>query len=264
MGITMNNKYAILVLSCDKYSSLWRPFFSQLRKYWPKSPYQLYLGSNTISYRGDRRVKTILSGRYTDWSSNVLSVLNQIPEEYIFVWLDDLFLTQKVRPVLFQKCFRFLHAANANHIHFAPSTPPDGISSNPLFGYYKRRAPYRVSAVGFWKRDHLKQLLLPGEDPWQFEIFGSYRSSYFDGYFCLRKNLFNFIQIVERGKIFREAYDYCTKHGIELDVTGWQIHTRFHKIKSDILRYIFNGIVHIPWKVRLSIMDFFRKALASY
>lgn len=260
----MNNKYAILVLSCDKYSSLWKPFFSQFRKYWPKNPYQLYLGSNTISYHSDQRVKTLLSGRSKDWSSNVLSILNQIPEECIFVWLDDLFLIEKVQSDLFQESFRFLQSAHANHIHFAPSPPSDGMSSNPLFGYYNRRAPYRVSAVGFWRRDHLKQLLLSGEDPWQFEIFGSYRSSYFDGYYCVRKNLFKFIQIVERGRIFREAYEYCTKYGIDLDTAGWQIHTRFHKIKSDIIRYIFHRVILVPWKVRLSIMDFFRKALASY
>lgn len=157
-----------------------------------------------------------------------------------------------------------MQTASANHIHFEPTICPDGISSNPLFGFYNRRSPYRVSAVGFWKRDHLKQLLLPGENPWQFEIFGSYRSSFFDGYFCLRKNLFSFVQIVARGKIFREAYEYCLNHDIKLELTGWRMHSRLHKIKSDMMRFIFHIVIRVPWKLRLSLMDFFRKALASY
>lgn len=257
-------QYAILVLSSDKYSSLWKPFFLQFHKYWQDCPYPVYLGSNTIGYPNDKRVKTILSGEPKNWSSNLLSILNQVPEKYIFVWLEDYFLIQRINTKLFEKCFIFLESEEANHIHMAPHIQPDGPSNNRLFGYYERRAPYRVSVLGFWKKDHLQRILLPGENPQQFEIFGSYRSSYFDGYYCLKKNLFESVQLVERGKIFREAYDYCSKHGIELDLSDWEIRTRLHKVKSDIFRFIFEKVVLVPWKARLYLMDIFRKALASY
>jgi len=260
----LKNRCAILVLSCDKYSSLWKPFFLQFRKYWKDNPYKVYLGSNTLNCTCDRRVKTILSGNRGDWSSNLLSIINQIPEEYVFIWLEDLFLTKKVNSALFHKSFHFMENENANHIHFAPTIRPDGISKNALFGYYSKKAPYRVSAVGFWNRDHLKQILFSGETPWQFEIFGSYRSSFFEGYYCIRKELFNFIQIVERGKIFREAFEYCEKHNIELDMTGWQIHTQFHRLISDINRFVFHGIIFVPWRIRLFLIDILRKMLATY
>lgn len=262
--MTTDRNCAIVVLSCDKYSSLWNPFFAQFNKYWKRCPYKIYLGSNTLRYYGDRRIKTILSGFSKDWSSDVLSIINQIPEKYVCIMLDDLFLIQKVRPALVKKCFQFMENKRALHLHYEPIVPPDEICDNTLFGVYKRGVPYRVTTIGFWQRDHLKIMLLPGENPWQFEIFGSYRSNYSDGYYCLREKLFNTIQIVERGKIFREAFEYCITHDIRLEAAGWQIHTRLHRIKSDIFRFIFLGTIRVPWKVRVNIMDFFRRVLISY
>ena len=257
-------KSAILVLSCDKYSSLWKPFFVQFHKYWPACRYPLYLGSNTIVYGGDKNVQTLLSGKSKDWSTNFLSILDQIPEEYIFVWLEDYFLTNYLDQKLFDSCLRFLISQKANHIQMTPSIPSDEVSKDGMFACAKKGAPYRAAAYGFWKKNHLQKIILPGENVWQFETFGSYRSSFFDGYFSLRRNLFEYIQIVERGKIFREAYEYCIKHNINLDMSDWQVHSRLHKVKSDIMRHIFNGIIRIPWKARVGTMNIFRKALASY
>lgn len=148
----MNKKYAILVLSCDKYSGLWKPFFSQFYKYWSNCPYQIYLGSNTKKYDGDQKVKTLLSGNYIDWSSNLLLILKQIPEEYIFIWLEDLFLTQKVEADLFQKSFRFMAEERANHIHFDSAVPPDRICNNSLFGIYEKKYLIEFLQLVFGKR----------------------------------------------------------------------------------------------------------------
>lgn len=259
----MNQKSAILVLSCDKYSSLWKPFFDQFWKYWKQCPYKIYLGTNYKIYP-DKRIITVASKKNDDWTSNLLARLQLIKEEYLFIWLDDYFVTNYVDGKLFQHCFDFLISNKANHVQMTPSIPSDALSSDKLFAYSEKGAPYRVTAYGFWKKEHLMKLLLSGENPWQFEIFGSYRSSFSDGYYSLRKNLFEHLQIVERGKVFREAYEYCLKHGIAINFNEWQIRSRSQKIKSDILRFVFIGIVHIPWRVRLSVMAFFRKALASY
>ena len=260
----MNKKFAILVLSCDKYSSLWKPFFRQFHKYWPDCPYKIYLGSESLVYYEDKKIRTLKSNKLQDWSTRLLAILNQIKEEYIFIWLDDIFLIDNVDTKLFQDCIDFIAQSKGNHIHFGPNLPPDGICSNKQFGYFEKGAPYRVSTVGFWDRNHLKQILLPGENPWQFEIFGSYRSSYSEGYYNVRRNLFPFIQLIERGKIFLEAYEYCQRHQIELDLRDWKIHSKLHKIRSDFIRLVFRIIIKIPWKKRVLIMNIFRKMFASY
>jgi len=37
---------SILIPSCDKYSDLWRPFFTLFWRHWPDCPFPVYLGSN--------------------------------------------------------------------------------------------------------------------------------------------------------------------------------------------------------------------------
>jgi len=257
------NNFAILVITCDKYSSLWKPFFLQFQKYVPRCPYTVYLGSNNKKYHR-KGVKSLISKIDSDWSSHVLSILNQIDEEYVFIWLDDFFLTDYLDVQLFQHCLDFLVLNKANHMHISPGVPSDGLCDDPFISFFKKGAPYRVSVSGFWNKEHLKKILLPGESPWLFEIFGSYRSSYFDGYYCPHTLLFSYIQIVERGKIFYQAYQYCIKHGIELDTKRWEIHSFWDSIRSDFFQRVFHIMLRIPWTLRLQIMNFFRKGLVSY
>jgi hypothetical protein len=262
----MNSKYrnyGILVLSCDKYSDLWMPFFSQVDKFWPKCPFPIYLGSNTKKYSGNF-VKTILSVSRVDWSTDLINILKKIKEKYIFLWIDDFFPTSTIDTSLFVRCFQFMEKTNANHIHLAPGITPDGYCEDTLFGYYKKRKPYRVIASGFWNKQHLIRLLLPGENPWNFEIMGSYRSSYSDGYYTISKPLFQLIRIVDKGKIGRHAYDYCQKNGITLDTKKRQVYSYYEDIQADIASIVFEVIKKIPWEYRVNLMDTLRRIVVSY
>lgn len=259
-----NNKdYAILILSCDKYSDIWEPFFSQFHKFWPECPFRVYLGSNAKTYI-DKRVQSVRSMTSVDWSSDLSNILGKIKEEYIFVWMEDLLLIDHVDTKLFQRSFHFMQKSQANHMHMSPLISPDGIMDDRLFGSYKESVPYRVNAPGFWKKSHLRELLIPGENPWKFEVMGSYRSSYYGGYYCLMRQLFQFVRVVEKGNIRRGAYEYCLRNGIKLDTRYRHVDSEYERLKSDAAEYIFNGIVKIPWRLRVRTMDTLRRALASY
>lgn len=256
-------KYAILVLSCDAYADLWEPFFSQFEAYWPRCPFPVYLGTNTKRFR-HKGVRTILSGSCADWSSDLLAILESIKEKYVFLWVEDFFPVDNVDSALFLRAFQFMQKSNANHMHMSDFIKPDGYDHDSLFGYYDKGTPYRINAPGFWSVRHLKTLLIPGENPWKFEIMGSYRASYYDGYFCIKKPLFRFIRIVEKGRIRRGAYEYCMKNRIRLDTRTRQVDTSYQKLKSDIKEFVFNAICRIPWRIRVTIMDTMRRLLVSY
>lgn len=255
--------YAILVLSCDKYSDLWKPFFSQFHKFWPRCPFNVYLGSNTKKFH-HTGVRTILSGPGIDWSSDLLAILDLIKEEYLYIWMEDFFPVGIVDTNLFQRTFQFMEKANVNHVHMQPYIRPDGICDDKLFGFYGKGIPYRVNAPGFWKKSHLRELLIPGENPWKFEIMGSYRASYYDGYYCINKQVFQFIRIVEKGAIRREAYNYCMKSGVSLDIHRRHINTLPEEVKSRVEKYMFDRILSIPWRARVGMMDTLRRLVASY
>ena len=254
---------AILVLSCDKYSDLWKPFFHQFWKFWPDCKYPIYLGSNTISYDKDKRVKTILSGPDKDWSTSLLAILKNIPEEFIFIWLDDIFLISKTDNEVWASCWNLLKD-RANHIFTVPLPQAKNCKNHDQFGIFEQGEPYRTSVRGFWRKSSLFSLLLPGETPWNFEIMGSYRCSYSEGFFYLNNPLFSALHVVEKGKIFPEAATYCKKEHIPLNISFREVMKGTSYFKSIIKSIIYNTVVKIHWKKRVHLMSNLRRLLVSY
>lgn len=253
----------IVVLSCDKYSDLWEPFFYCFHKQWSTCPYPVRLGSNTISSK-DKNIQTILSGPDTDWSSSLRAILKQIPTQYVFIWLDDIFPISPISTHHFSEVLAFMKKNDGKHLHIEPSPKPDMITSDGRYGIYEKGVPYRCTALGFWNVSYLYNLLIPGESPWNFEIMGSYRSAYADGFYCTMEPLFSTLHVIEKGRIFSEAYDYCQTHKIPLSTVKRPVLAHTFYLKSEIQKYYFNAIKHIPWKIRVSLMNILRKLLISY
>lgn len=256
---------AVLILSCDKYSDIWSPFFETFFKNWPDCPYQIYLGSNYKKF-DDKRVKTILSGKDFNWSASYLKILNQIPEKYILVWPEDAFIVTKVNTTLINSCFTYLEQKKAKHIQACPIIPADAknISPNKLLGIYEKTRPYRINVKGFWDKKYLSSLLINGEDPWHFEIIGSYRTSYEDGFYFSRQPIFKYIHIVEKGKFIRSRLKLCQKNHIKLDTSKRKIQSPYEGLLSSLGIFYIYFALNINWRLRLSIMNFFRRILFSY
>lgn len=259
----MSTDCTILVLSCDKYADLWKPFFGQFHTYWPDCPYPVVLGSNTVTFKR-KNVQTILSGPDTDWSSSLLAILQQIQTPYVFLWLDDLFLIKDVRSKSFSDALKFLKKSGGKHLHMRASPKPDAVLANGQYGVYEKGAPYRVVTVGFWDVAALRGLLLPGESPWNFEIMGSYRSSFTEGFYCSMEPLFDRLHVIEKGKIFQEAHEYCKNHSIPLDLSKRPILAQGTHLKSELQKIYFNTVIRIPWRIRVRLMELLRRLIISY
>lgn len=257
------NDLTILFLSCDKYSDLWKPLFYCVRKYWADCPYPMRLGSNTVSYP-DKNIKTILSGPDKDWSSSLRAILDQIKTPYVFVWLDDMFPISYVKSGNFSQTVNFMIRHDAKHVHIEPTPRPDSVTPDGKYGIYEPKAPYRATAMGFWNVGYLNTLLLPGENPWNFEIMGSYRTRYTDGFYCAMQPIFTRLHVIEKGRIFQEAYAYCRVHSIPLAPAKRQVISNAKNIQSVLQIFYFNVVLKIPWKIRLAVMDTFRKLFITY
>jgi hypothetical protein len=258
----MSNDLGILVLSCDKFCDLWRPYFSLFQEYYDGSS-QVYLGSNTVTFEGDK-ITTIYSGEDTDWSTSCRNILRQIPNKYILLLLEDIFITSKIDSDKINQHLQYMKDNKAKHIHLAPTPKPDKWVLDQEFGVYEKGAPYRVNVVGYWDKEYLLSLLLDGESPWDFEIKGSYRTAYHDGFYCLQKPLFSSVHILEKGRWLPEAVNYNKKHNTSLEIEKRPILSSHTNLKSNLQEYYFNLMVKIPWKFRVKLMNVLRKLLISY
>ncbi|QWD60459.1 hypothetical protein [Polynucleobacter sp. MWH-UH35A] len=259
-----NKDFAILVLSCDRYADLWGAFYSLFFNALGLDKYRIYHGSNTVKCSDDR-VVNLLSGKDENWSTSYIKILNQIPEESLFVILEDVFIEGVIDIEKFKKCIQLMRLNHVRHIKYFPNPRGDsGVDEIDFLSAYNKGAPYRVTVCGFWNKKTLLELLIPGENPWNFEINGSYRSSYSDGYYCLKDPLFSFKNMVEKGMWIRKSIKWAMQKNIVLDYKKRPHMSILTTIFSNIKMLYFNFILKINWRLRLKIINLFKKLLAVY
>ena len=259
----MSSSFAVLVLSCDKYSDMWTSFFKCFRDNFPSGNWPVYLGSNTKECH-EQGVITVLSGLDPDWSTSFKRILEQIPQKKIFIILEDLFLSSIVEVNVFTSLVDFMTEKDVNHIRYWANPPPDFPTDNPLIGECAKGAPYRSTVCGIWDRDYLLKLLLEGENPWNFEILGSYRTSYSDGFYAMTSPLCEYQNMIEKGRWIPASVNWANQNSVPLCLEARPILKGGNQLKSLLQMWIFNLILHISWKYRVRLMNQLRKLFISY
>lgn len=200
-----NEVCSLLVLSCDAYSDLWRPFFTLFWRFWKDCPFKVYLGSNTIAY-SDPKVKTLLAGHGGSWSSEFGRQLQMIDTPYVLLCLEDFFFRRDVPTERLLSVFNLFRHMQGHMLRLVRNPGPDrAIPETSEFGVVDIGTPYRVSMqASVWRRETLAQLLSDRESIWEFEMSGSLRSAMFEeGFFTVYDSILPYDHhVVERGKWF--------------------------------------------------------------
>jgi len=231
-----------LVASCDRYADLWRLFFELFRRFWPDCPRPVYLLSNTVP-GNIPGVTDLLVGPDRSWSDSLREGLLRLDQEYVFLFLDDLFLRAAVEAEAVLDLMRWAQESGANYLRFTPAPKPD----RPLdarVGSISPGAIYRGSTVlSLWKRAVLLDLLVPGETAWEFEVFGSARSDKYDGFYCTWKRYLPVVNGVIKGKWDRRAVRRLGALGASVDLArrplltlGESARLRLQEVRGWLLR----------------------------
>lgn len=263
---------AVLVLSCDKYIDAWSPFFALFKKYWADCLYPVYLGTNEKNFEFPS-VKVINSGKAKNWSDDTLSIIEQIPEKYIIIILEDYFLINNVDTSRLEECLEFMYKTDAAYMRIAsfrkdyfPMYAYDISNENPSFGITHSEAPFRVNLqAGIWEKDELAKLIVRGESPWDFEVKGSERSKQSDKLFLgitesSSKDIISgpipyLCTAITKGIWMREAIRICKKENIALDLSLRPVESRWAYNKRKALHAV-------PFSLR-KYVDFVSSKLRS-
>jgi hypothetical protein len=257
------DSFAILVLSCDKYSDLWPPFIKQFKHYFPYQGYRIYIGSNLVPCREDG-VIPILSGEDKDWSTSFKKILSQIGENNLFIILEDLFLASPVDMDLFNAGLETLSKPGIFHVKYWAIPMSLELSQYTNVCLYPKGAPYRTTVCGFWDRNYLIDLLIDGESPWDFEILGSYRTSYSEGFYGLAQQICDYRNMIEKGCWIPASLDWALHSGLKLDVKRRPLLKGGNFLISKTKMLYFDFMRQIPWRWRVAIMNKLRRVFISY
>lgn len=174
---------ALLVMSCDKYSSAWLPYFELIKKFWPGHPRKIYLSSETLSYSCEGLEITVInSNKVEPWSQRLLNVLKSIEEEFIVFSLEDFFLLDYVDNNRIEQCLTWMRKdksiAECRLGTFETITEGEEYLGSE-FRICPIEHPYRVDTqFAIWRKSYLQSIINPTETPWQFEPRASERSKH--------------------------------------------------------------------------------------
>ena len=166
---------AVLVPSCDKYHSIWKPFFTLFFKQWPSFQQNLYFISNSKGYK-DPRVTNVLIPHEKSWSKNLMVALDTIKEEYVLLILDDFLI---YNPIDVESIRTYLAMAKKEKAIFFQLHPDLSYTSpkiTPDVRVKGNNERFKINCrPGIWKKSALKKLLKDHEDAWQFESYATWR-----------------------------------------------------------------------------------------
>ena len=182
------SKLAVLVTSCDAYRDIWDPFFLLMDKYWSDIPYKVYLNTETEQYNksfSNFCVKSLnqIPRKNQTWSKRMKDVLEQIPEEYVFVLVEDFFLREHVQTELIEElieqmeknplmCSVQLFGTRTNCDNHRINVPSPTMNMIKIVKGYAKV----VFVPTIWRKSTLLKWLRPHESIWSFESSASQRA----------------------------------------------------------------------------------------
>lgn len=216
----------LLVVSCDKYADVWKPFFHVFRSRWPDCPFPLYLGTNHFTCE-EPGVTTITVGDDKDWASGAITMLKQLDTTHVILFLEDFFFTEPVDTNAILRLVRVAQGYSPACLRLAPLPPPTPLPATLVAGFndigiVDKETPYLIATQpAIWRKDFLLKLLVPGFSAWEFEHLGSTICEFMDEE--IWGPLVPYIvyeQGVEKGKWKQSALAICRDAGVQVDLTA--------------------------------------------
>jgi len=253
----MNNNLAILVISCDNYSDLWGPFFTSLTKYWPDVPFKIYLGTNykDFSYPG---VEVIKAGNDISWADNVRTFLSEIAEDFVLLFLDDIFICDVVNTERIVSLYEFALRENVDVLKLILPRRTRHYKKEKQIFYMNPLYEYCIdTSISIWRKSMLLSFLKPGYSAWDFEVINSEeirRKGQYPGLFLtVNKDQFSYINGVIQKKWVPSSLKQLQKNGIRVDIS--------HRLTMDLNEVIWENLktiarIIIPFSIRIKIKKF--------
>lgn len=267
---TVLMKYSILINTCDKFEDCWNPFFQLFSKFWPDYSGNIYLnteykdysypGLDIIAVKGCERHNFPPHERAT-WSQCLLWALELINTDIVLYMQEDYFLKDTVKNEIVED---YVNLMADNEIIKCIHLTDQAVKSAQLSEYTNLdivvcNQRYRVSCqAALWKKAELQLIIREYENAWEFEEFGSQRSSAYNHIYLtvnkefVKLNIYEIIPYIFtgiiQGKWYEEVIPLFRKNKISVDfsVRGFN-RNRFRKSLLNRAKY---RICKIPKIIR--------------
>jgi len=171
---------AIVFNTTDKYSHIWEVWYHYFKKYWTLDLPVYFLNERLDCPFPFKQIKVDIQGVEL-WTKKFRESVKQIPENNLFVLLDDLIFIDGFREGEFEMIYKYFLDIKADALRIRPYFM-DNIairipSKTPGFGKLHNNSPYLISwQPSIWKKETLLKCISPiDENPWKNEQPGTKR-----------------------------------------------------------------------------------------
>ena len=246
------NNVALLILSCDKYSDLWKNYFILFNKFWPDCPFPVYLQTNILDFECERNVNVIKVGENNLWSDDLIKSLSYLEKyDFVLLMMEDMFLKTTVSNSQIVTVLDEFFEVNGNFITLIAEPHYDKKFSQN-FGLISPGAMYRATATAaLWKKKILLDILRENETAWDFEKKGSIRTDQYYGFYAVVHDCFSFVHGVVKGQWTVHAVKEFEKLGLDIDFSTRKVFSNKSSFFRILYIYTRKFILNIvPFKYR--------------
>lgn len=178
--LSSSQNLTIVVNTCDAYSDVVNIFFLALADYWVDCPYPIVINTETNKYLFQARVHNYNSADgLDDWGDRLRCTLGNINTDYVLMVFDDFILNSRVCNNRLENALGIIQSEDRAAVVYLNNTylPIKSVKSSDQFVAIKDKAHFRLnSAPAIWRKQSLMNYTAQGDNPWAWEVFGSYRT----------------------------------------------------------------------------------------
>lgn len=219
----------IFLSSSDDYSDIWELFFMLFKRYWPEYNGTIYLNTQEKEIKVDGlNVICTKLGHLGSFGKEMRACLDQIDSENVMLMLIDFIFMGKVNDNKVREYFEFFKRHDLDTINFQYFNSMNQLETdNPDLVFVFPPAPmqsvYFNYQVAFWKKNTLYEMVLPHENPWTSEWYGSKRAEKMNIKQVLVKDtvgspiIYDASGCLSKSKWHPVAVEYLKKEKIDID-----------------------------------------------
>lgn len=230
----ISNQITIIVNTCDAYQDVLQLFLCALNEYWRECDCRIIINTESTRYDfDDSRICVFNYCKYSGidrWGDRLWHVLNYVDSEFVLMLYDDFVLENYVDLEGIGKAIDLLSAeTKASAVYLVNTALPIGENDERLFQRVKERSDFIVnSSPAIWRKKDLMSYTGENDNPWAWEVFGSYRTFSRDNiFYTLNPNKgdifpYNYKKggAIYRGKWVKDVVDgKFQKYNLNIDPT---------------------------------------------
>ena len=251
--------YTVFISSSDNYSDLWDLFFDLFKKKWPdfKGDIVLNTQKKEFSFPG-LNISCTKVGCLNGFGSTLRAGLDKVKTDHILFFLIDFILMGEVKSEKLDEYYNYYLKNNLDSLCLVYKNLPMAVCNDyPEISRYLPSNHYFNYQVAFWKKEILKEMALPHENPWSSEWYGNKRA--LEAKLDIRTIndanndvfIYNRAGCLQKGKWLPDAVEFLSANGYDINFErrGYyesQKHSLIRRIRMK-WTFVLHGIKGSYW-----------------